>query len=243
MVSFGALGIMLMSVNGVLNAAMVVTGKLLQEMDWPYFRLMSISSSMIVLCISLVALYLQVPIPSLAQAKWLTLRGLFGSMAFLLQISAVRTGASLGDAAALASINTMIAALFGRVFLGERLQWSHGVAVACSMSGATLIAKPSFLFGASEEAHPLRWLGYSLAATSGLMQACVFISARKSSKSPLLLLNMSPAIFCALVFSLVPFAPFVDDASWQPALQAPGSAAVVVSMFFLIQFGAMSTNS
>jgi len=232
-----------MMVNGVLGVAMVVSGKLLQEINWPFFRLMAVSSAMIVLCIAAGIFRASLPLPSLDQAKWLVFRGMFGAATFLLQISAVRIGASPGDAAALASINTILAALFGRAFLGEQLKWVHGIAVLCSASGAVFISKPSVLFGGSETDISTRWLGFLVAAASGMTQAFVFISARKSSKSSLMFLNASPAFFCVLAFTCVPLTPFVNDSSWDPVVRSPGMAVGIVAAFFLIQFGAMTTNS
>jgi drug/metabolite transporter (DMT)-like permease len=243
MLSLGAIGILLMMLNGLLNAAMIVTGKVLQTLEWPYFRLMCVSSGLIVICFTAAVWRARVTLPSSNQAKWLVLRGMFGAATFLLQISAVRIGAAPGDAAALASINTVVAALLGRAFLGEKLQWMHGIAVLCSMSGATLISKPSFLFDSSSVEGVEKWIGFSLAAASGLTQACVFISARKSNKSSLLLLNVSPAFFCVLAFSLVPLTPYVDDSSLAPIERSPHIATAILAAFVFIQFGAMTTNS
>jgi drug/metabolite transporter (DMT)-like permease len=143
----------------------------------------------------------------------------------------------------LASINTVVAALLGRAFLGEKLQWMHGIAVLCSISGATLISKPSFIFSSSSVDGSEKWVGYILAAASGLTQACVFISARKSNKSSLLLLNFSPAFFCTLAFGLIPLTPVIDDSSLAPVANSPLTAAAFLAMFVSIQFGAMTTNS
>lgn len=232
-----------MMLNGWLGAALVVSGKLLQNMEWPYFRLMAVSSGVMVLCFSTVILLTHVPVPTSNQAKWLMLRGMFGASTFLLAMCAVRIGVPPGDAAALASINTVAASLLGRVFLGEKLNWAHGIAVICSVAGATLISKPSFLFNSSTDEGTAKWLGNVLAAASGLTQACVFISARKSSKSSLLLLNVSPACFSVLAYALVPLAPFVNDFSLEPVERSPAFAAAIVAAIFFIQLGAVSTNS
>lgn len=234
---------LMMVVNGVMSAALVVSGKLLQEVEWPYFRVLAVSNFMICICLATGIFAAQVPLPTVNQAKWLMLRGMFGSATFVLQVSAVRIGSAAGDAAALASINTVVAALLGRVFLGEKLEWMHGLAVMCSISGATLISKPSFLFDSQGHEGSAKWFGYGLAAASGLTQAFVFISARKSNKSSFLLLNLSPAAFCALTFAVVPFLPFVHDYSTSSMIEAPGVAIAFVVVFFVIMLVAQSTNS
>lgn len=243
MLSRPVLGMLLMLLNGMLNAAMVVSARLLQKLAWPYFRLMGASSFLIVLCLTAGICGARAPLPKARQAKWLLLRGMFGAATFVLQISAVRIGTSPGDVAALASINTIMAALFGRLFLGEKLRWAQGISVVFCVSGATLISKPGFLFNSSDDGGLMKWLGFSLAAASGLTQAFVFISARKSSKASPLFLNISPAFFCVLAFGLMPLVPFVDDASLMPVANSPAVAVAIVTSFFMIQSLAITSNS
>lgn len=232
---------LLMLLNGILSTSMTVSGKLLKDMQWPYFRIMCVSTLMVLLtlCARIVATRSQ--LPECDQLKWLGLRGVFGASTFILMISAVRMGASPGDAASLASINIVIAALLGRVFLGEQLRWTQGIAVVFSLLGSVLITRPALLFGGRAEA--TSFSGLALASMSGLTQASLYICARKSSKSSLLMLNLSPALFCALVFGILPVTPFVDDYSLAPVVRSPLWAIALVTTFFLIAFGAMATNS
>lgn len=245
MISLGAIavGMLLMIVNGLLNAGMVILAKLLQQSDWPYFRLFAITSVVIAMCLAVAILRASLALPSMHQAKWVAFRGMFGAGAFVLMIFAVQAGAAPGDAAAFSSINTIFAALMGRVFLGERLECAHGISVLCSFAGAILISKPSFLFATSDTSSGTRWLGYMLAAASGLITACSFISARKSSKVSMLYLNISPACFCALSATVIPLLPFIDDGTLDQAVRLPGAAAGIVVAHFLMQFGALTTNS
>eukprot|EP00403_Amphidinium_massartii_P015556 CAMPEP_0178415554 /NCGR_PEP_ID=MMETSP0689_2-20121128/23611_1 /TAXON_ID=160604 /ORGANISM="Amphidinium massartii, Strain CS-259" /LENGTH=390 /DNA_ID=CAMNT_0020036877 /DNA_START=104 /DNA_END=1273 /DNA_ORIENTATION=+ len=239
MISRGVLGMLLMLFNGVLNSVMVVSGRFAQELEWPYFRFMAASGVLIFACLSIAALALKTPMPDSRQLKWLILRGIFGALTFVLMIASVRLGASPGDAAAMASINTVVAALLGRLLLGEKLQLVHGVAVLCSMAGSILICRPGFIFGTSNAAVA----GYLVAATSGFMQACVFISARKSQGTPLLMLNMSPAAFCVLSFAVLPSTPLLEDYSLETAFDAPMLSLGLIAMNTLVLMSAMCANS
>jgi len=239
MPSRSVLGMLLMLLNGVLNCVMIVAGSFAKELEWPYFRLMSAAGIVIFVSLGALALASRCPLPDLRQAKWLLLRGMFGSLTFTGLISSVRLGATPGDAAAMSSINTVVAALLGRFFLGEQLHFVHGLAVACSVAGSLLVCRPAFLFGTPNPA----FLGYIVAAASGFTQACVFISARKSHGTPLLMLNMSPAGFCVIAFALLPSTSLVSDFSMQPVWDYPVLAAGLVAAYAVLLAGGMCTQS
>mmetsp|Transcript_12053 Transcript_12053/g.22127 ORF Transcript_12053/g.22127 Transcript_12053/m.22127 type:complete len:388 (+) Transcript_12053:70-1233(+) len=239
MPSRGALGMLLMLLNGVLNSMMVVAGSFAKELEWPYFRLLAASGVVIFASLAALALTWHCPLPDMRQFKWLLLRGGFGSLTFVLMIASVRIGASPGDAAAMASINTVVAALLGRLLLGEQLHFVHGLAVVCSIAGSLLICRPGFLFGTPNPA----FVGYIVAAASGFMQACVFISARKSHGTPLLLLNMSPAGFCVIAFGVLPSTPLLEDFSLEPVWDYPLLGLGLVAAYAVLLAGGMCTNS
>lgn len=208
--SWDAYGILLMLINGTINTIMASSGKLLRQADYQYFHMMAISDCLVVLCCIAGSVATQSPLPGMRQSVWLFFRGFFGSSSLLLLIMAVRTGASPGDAAALGSVNTVIAALLGRIFLGEKLGPAHSIAIACAVAGAVLISKPSFLFDVGP-ANNHAWLGFLLAGAAGFMKACVFIAARKCMKVSQWHLNLSPAALCTVAFIFLPVMPFVDE--------------------------------
>ena len=53
------------------------------------------------------------------EIKWVLLRGLFGSSNNVLSVCAALAGAPMGSIGVLSSVNTVVAALLGRVVLGE----------------------------------------------------------------------------------------------------------------------------
>mmetsp|Transcript_26231 Transcript_26231/g.47930 ORF Transcript_26231/g.47930 Transcript_26231/m.47930 type:complete len:385 (+) Transcript_26231:42-1196(+) len=239
MPSRGVLGMLLMLLAGVLDSFLVITGSFAKEMQWPYFRLMAASAGVVFASSGALTLVWHCPLPDMQQFKWLLLRGGFGALTFVLMISSVRLGASAGDAAAMASINTVVAALLGRLLLAEKLQLVHGLAVTCSIAGSLLICRPGFLFGTPNPA----FAGYLVAAASGFMQACVFISARKLNGTPVQLLNMSPAGFCVIAFGLLPSTPLLEDFSLQPVWDHPLLGLSIVAAYAALLASGIVTYS
>jgi len=101
-------------------------------------------------------------------------------------IVCMTVGTPIGEVSSLVSINVVLAALLGRIFLGEPLRWVHFFSAALSLTGALLIARPRVLFGApggetavADSAADLAWIGYVLAPIAGLLDACTLISVRK----------------------------------------------------------------
>mmetsp|Transcript_48976 Transcript_48976/g.116473 ORF Transcript_48976/g.116473 Transcript_48976/m.116473 type:complete len:460 (-) Transcript_48976:170-1549(-) len=233
-------GMVLMLLNGLLNTAMVVSGRFAREIEWPYYRLVALSAVVTFVCFALAAYVSRASLPDAQQFKWLVLRGLFGSIAFILMVTSLRLGASPGDAAAMASINALVAALLGRAMLGEALQSAHGVGVLCSTAGAILICRPGFLFGTANAA---ALLGYFVAACSGFMQACIPITARKSQGTSLLMLNMSPALFYAVSLPLLTGTSMLEDFHMNPVWDEPALGMGMVGLFAIVLMAAICTNT
>ncbi|CAE8635531.1 unnamed protein product [Polarella glacialis] len=109
------------------------------------------------------------------------------SISMTLMFLSVLLGSNLGDVSALVSINVVVAALLGRIFLKEALRWVHLVSVAASLLGALLISRPEALFGKSAqesiEGGSLAWLGYVFGPIAGFFDACSLICARKCQNS------------------------------------------------------------
>jgi len=189
---------------------MVIAGRLSKDFGIPYFGITAMSNFLIFGLLVAVLYWLRTAPESWHQFKWLTLRGLSGAVSFVAVVGAVRLGASPGDAAAMTSINTILAALLGRLLLAERLRWVHGVAVAASVAGSVLICRPSFLFG-SEAHDAAAVLGFFVAALSGFFQAGIFITQRKLNGVPMVLVSAFPFAFIGLLFGVMPITPLVSD--------------------------------
>lgn len=179
MLSTTSKGTLIITLSGVLNTGNLVFSKLLRQSGFPYFRVYGLSC-FCALLVALAVLAIQWKgLPGRHHCKWVALRGFFGVMSYILSVIAVYRGTPMGDIATLTSVNMVAAAFLGRLLLGEPLAWIHHVALLCSLVGAVLISKPSFLFPTSDVGPG--WLGYFLALASGFVQACVFISSRKSA--------------------------------------------------------------
>lgn len=124
------------------------------------------------------------------QWVWVVVRGICGTLTYILILLATIVGAPLGDASALQSINVVAAALLGRVFLGESLRALHICALAFSVIGAIIVSKPQALFGAAP-ADDAALLGYVLALLAGTASGGTFIAARKSQDVHPLIMTMS----------------------------------------------------
>eukprot|EP00927_Polykrikos_kofoidii_P018564 TRINITY_DN18610_c0_g1_i1.p1 TRINITY_DN18610_c0_g1~~TRINITY_DN18610_c0_g1_i1.p1 ORF type:complete len:378 (+),score=48.25 TRINITY_DN18610_c0_g1_i1:77-1210(+) len=216
MVAFALAGVVCLALQGFPATLFLVAGRLFKEWGWPYFRICALVQVLTTLGLALVmGLAKMPPLPDKLQRKWVFLRGVFGTVAFLLQILAVRVGGQPGDVASLSSVNTVAAALFGRVFLGEALRPLHGISLTCTISGATLIAQPEFLsFDTSSSPRSSSTVGLILAALSGFCYAASFVCSRKAATTSPLHLATCAAIFSAVGFAVLPFCPWVDDFSW-----------------------------
>eukprot|EP00929_Paragymnodinium_shiwhaense_P066218 TRINITY_DN33191_c0_g1_i10.p1 TRINITY_DN33191_c0_g1~~TRINITY_DN33191_c0_g1_i10.p1 ORF type:complete len:310 (+),score=28.58 TRINITY_DN33191_c0_g1_i10:241-1170(+) len=147
-------------------------------------------------------------------------------------IVAVRLGAPTGDVAALSSVNTVFAALLGRVFLGEPLQLSHCVSVLCCMTGGVLISKPVFIFGNPSSVVPIA--AYLSAVAAGFFSACIAISARKAGGSSPWFLNMCASTTGSVVFALLPMTPLLDDPEFSISQHNVGEGALFIAANFVL---------
>lgn len=244
--SLGTCGMIMMILNGVLSTSLLVAGKMMQDIDWPFFRTLGCSSCTLFVLISARIIFTRTTLPDETQLTWLAFRGFFGALSTFFQLLAVRCGTAPGDIAALASVNTVFAAVFGRIVLGESLLLLQGIALVCSATGSVLISRPRFLFGAhaadtAEEGTV--WIGFIMAVAAGMAQAWVAISARKANKCPVLVLSLSPAFFLMAMFMLLPATPLVSESSMDRLLEAPGTTTLFVALFLVMQIGAVGSNS
>jgi len=172
-----AYGVALTATSGLCNTILLALTKVLQKQELPYYRLSCVGCTVVVIALFFWLVRIKkIPFPW-PQLKWVILRGLFGvgqTPAFL----AVRAGAPVGDVTALTSTNIAVASLLGRLLLGERFTFVQGLALVCSLGGAVLVCKPTFIFPAEGEEVPM--YAYLLALAAGFSRACIYLTVRKA---------------------------------------------------------------
>lgn len=202
-------GVLLMSLSGLTVTGELVLSKIMKELDLPYWHIMAFCCA-IACCLVLMGLAaLKVAMPPRAHMTWLVLKGFCGGGYWALGVVAVQVGASPGDAAALMSINIVVAAFLGRTCLGEKLRFLHVGAVMCSTAGALLIAQPSFLFGG--EGDSSSW-GHFFAALAGFTQSCAFICSRKAAAVHVGFHTLSTFVFSTAIAAALPVTSVVREA-------------------------------
>lgn len=176
--------------------------------------------------------------------KWIWLRGFFGCSTYVLYLSAVASGSSLGDVSALTSINVVVAAFLGRAFLGESLRWIHAAAVVLSVTGAALISKPTSLFSDTLDSGIQKWLGLGFALGSGMASGGVFIAARKSRKVSPLIMTFSVSLQEGVALVLLSLLGFFAEPSLQGSLERVplNVLGVFVALFLASVFGSFTMS-
>ena len=149
--------------------------------------------------------------------KWVILRGSFGGATNVLSVLAVATGEHIGSVGALLSVNTVVAALLGRLVLGEALGKLHIIAVIFSLTGAILISD------LNEVIHSMgsNLLGDILAVSAGVSLGCMFISSRKSGDASSTMLTASAMVQRWIVCWFLSFLPAVPDGSFKGLWNSP----------------------
>jgi drug/metabolite transporter (DMT)-like permease len=234
-------GMLLMAVAGITESSLVIFSTVMKQMDLPFYPVVGTAQIPLLIWLLLRMFYSrrQLPELSLKQVKWIWLRGFFGCCTLVLALSAVAMGAPIGDASALGTINVVVAAFAGRVFLGERLGALHIGAVGASFVGAILVSKPETLLGMKQLDGGLPWLGYLLAVASGVASGILFIALRKSQ-------NVDSAIMtCSLVAQMtvgcwaVAFSGIAEDAPLEALVESPIAALAWLVLILVLD----STNS
>jgi drug/metabolite transporter (DMT)-like permease len=108
--------------------------------------------------------------PSWFVCFMLCLRGVSGFFSLSLQLLTMEH-LPIGDGSVLTMMSPTFAAIFASIFLGEPYRFVEFVATCLSLSGATLVSKPSIIFGAEHGANLSSWgiaFGFSAAAVGGL---------------------------------------------------------------------------
>jgi len=164
------------------------------------------------------------------EVKWVVGRGVCDTCRFVLAIVAAALGAGVGDIGALSSINTVVAALLGRLILKEPLGPLHITAVGLSVAGAVLISNPENLSGNSRATV---WIGYCLALLSGTSWALSFICSRKSLSATSTLITSIGMLQRGVVCWAVSLSP-LEVASISNVGQRPVLAASLLAWLFFV---------
>eukprot|EP00927_Polykrikos_kofoidii_P013002 TRINITY_DN15663_c0_g2_i1.p1 TRINITY_DN15663_c0_g2~~TRINITY_DN15663_c0_g2_i1.p1 ORF type:complete len:409 (-),score=46.20 TRINITY_DN15663_c0_g2_i1:93-1235(-) len=202
-----------MTIARLLYSVILIMSKVFKNQGSPTYIMTSLAFVGGTISFVVVAFARRPPIPEPSAIRWVLLRGGFCTATFVCQMLAVNLGAPLGDVATLTSINMIVAALFGRVMLDEKLNWFHALGLISSGAGVTLIARPPFLFGGGDLSAGL-WVGYVLAVASGICQASIFICSRKSQKVSEWIDGISALGQAAVGLLFIPYAVGLERAPW-----------------------------
>eukprot|EP00425_Heterocapsa_triquetra_P042271 CAMPEP_0195095188 /NCGR_PEP_ID=MMETSP0448-20130528/46700_1 /TAXON_ID=66468 /ORGANISM="Heterocapsa triquestra, Strain CCMP 448" /LENGTH=113 /DNA_ID=CAMNT_0040129355 /DNA_START=39 /DNA_END=377 /DNA_ORIENTATION=- len=104
-------GVFLMAMTGLMMTLELVTSKVIQSMDWPYWYMYSGSMVLFAVVVAVALYFNGTKMPKQQDIKWVLSRSLCGVMQWTLSVLAVTIGASPGDVAALTSVNIIAAAL------------------------------------------------------------------------------------------------------------------------------------
>mmetsp|Transcript_63544 Transcript_63544/g.100486 ORF Transcript_63544/g.100486 Transcript_63544/m.100486 type:complete len:383 (+) Transcript_63544:73-1221(+) len=227
------------------NAALVIV-LLLVQWGWPMYRMMATSYFFTACSLGVSIVYTWKPLPEKRERKWLILRGLCGALKILFQVLAVRSGTALGDIATFTSINMVFAAFLGRILLKEPLRCVHFVALLSSLAGATLIAKPAFLFGqAIDPDTAAAPSGYMFALAAGFVQAAIFICGRKSPGSSLMYHVLSAQSAACMMMLLASYT-LLDDVTLTNFEDAPAEGVGWIALLYfclIVSSSALSAGS
>jgi len=231
-------GMIYMAIAGAVPPVFMVFEEVAKKMKIPYYASMGTAEVFLGLVVAFAVLCRREALKS-GELKWVLLRGFFGTTCFVLSLLAVSLGAPLGDVNALGSINVVVAALLGRLFLGEDLRLLHVLALCCSVLGAFMVCKPEVLLGLRPPSHGMPWLGYGLALLSGFCYGGIFIASRKSQEVSVYIMTFSVLAQGSAAFWIVSLAGVVQEAPLNTVTEAPlrtlaFTAAIFVMVAILI---------
>lgn len=195
----------------VFSTANLMISKILQAWDWPYFFLAGLSAPCITLGLAITMACQKTYKLQRREVKWVILRGFFGCGNNVLSVCAVLAGAEVGSVGALGCVNTVVAALLGRLVLGKALGKLHILAVVFSLTCAVLISDPAHAISSMGSS----LLGNLLALLAGVSLGCMFISSRKSGSASSMMLTTSAMLQRCIICWSLHFIPAVPDGRFE----------------------------
>uniref|UniRef100_A0A6U6JN63 EamA domain-containing protein n=1 Tax=Zooxanthella nutricula TaxID=1333877 RepID=A0A6U6JN63_9DINO len=174
----------LLLTSGVFFTAGLSLVKVVKAQGWPELVIQGSGYAVSAVGIGVFIAARGLGLPPRGQRRWVLACGGFMAASLSCLIVAMSAGAPLGDVSALVSMNVVLAALLGRVLLGESLRGVHTISVFCSIAGSLLISRPKIIFGGGAavgdpDVPSTAWVGYVIAPVGGLLEACTLICARK----------------------------------------------------------------
>mmetsp|Transcript_143162 Transcript_143162/g.398977 ORF Transcript_143162/g.398977 Transcript_143162/m.398977 type:complete len:385 (-) Transcript_143162:396-1550(-) len=225
-------------VAGAFITAILTMSKPLVSSGWPFLRIMGCAAFIIALLVAVSLLAYQGRRGLSCErrdAKWVIARGFCGTAQFVFSVCAALAGAGVGDIEALGSMNAVVAAVAGRVFLGERLGlWSY-LAVLLSVIGAVVISEPWADSNHSGSFSP-SFLGYVLALLAGTFYGLMFISSRAGGAASTWLMTFSAMGQRSAVCWILTLSGVVPDGDVGTALAHPWQAVSLVVVVAAVTF-------
>lgn len=228
--------------SGFVGTLSLIFGRLLKDREWPYYRLLAAGLFTTGVLIGIYFRAFNVELPDRRAMRYLVARGLFGAASFILMTLSVRMGTPAGDVSALGTINTVVAAVLGRLLLNEELRWIQVFASVMCILGAVLISKPKFVFGGIGSGADA-WYGYSLALAGGCGHAGIALCSR-------MVKHLSPwwptcaATFLIGTSSIVlPAIGVINDFDMLPIFLFPFKSSAWFLVLFLCGTCTMASNS
>jgi len=213
-------GLALIVLAATSQASQQCLAKRIEALRLPYSYMTA--AACVVCILILIGMIEQSNLPEKRHWGWLFLRGLLGGCRMVTGILAVLCGISIGDAAALSSVNGLAGAIMGFLFLGESLTWVHFAAALGTMCGAVLITSPSFVWSKTEhESTTMILFGSAMATMSGVLQACQFSVARKLKEVDAEYQSISAIFFSGVVMFMVKIPLFPEGHRLQVMVSLP----------------------
>jgi drug/metabolite transporter (DMT)-like permease len=131
---------------------------------------------------------------------WLFLRGVLGSCGLYCFFYAV-TVLPLPEVTTIHYVNPVLTALLAAVVLGERIGWGLAVALATSLLGVVVVARPQWAFGGAQVLDPF---AVGVALVGAVFSAAAYVTVRRlrDTDDPLVVVLWFPLVSTPLFLPL-----------------------------------------